>query len=185
MQLCFTFCVQLSVTFCVQLRCLCFHVLCVYVRNRVCMCNACICATAYAQTACVDMEEFEDKTLTILRRKFLMGIPLSMGVGYMCGGLVGRKLSFGVLPFKIAGFVCAPILSSMLIVHFNRAEIYRVGSGIVAEMEQLRKTNSGPFADQAVRDQWDTQMQRRKLTTIPQMETTIDYEKIVKDSVSK
>lgn len=80
----------------------------------------------------------------------------------------------------------------MVIVHFNRAEIFRVGNSMMRQMWELRKLEEGPFRDPAVRQKWDNQMENQQFKMFrPDVDISkeysvgIDYNRIVEDSVRK
>jgi hypothetical protein len=80
----------------------------------------------------------------------------------------------------------------MLIVHFNRAEIFRVGGSMLREMEELRRMEEGPFRDPNMREKWDQQMNSRKFNLLrpdtdiqKEYESGMDYSKIVGDSTRR
>lgn len=93
---------------------------------------------------------------------------------------------------NVAGVILTPIVGSMVIVHFNRAEIFRVGNSIMRQMEELRKLEEGPFRDPTVRQQWDSQMENRQFKMFRQdvdiskeYSGGVDYNRIIEDSVGK
>lgn len=101
----------------------------------------------------------EDKGLTVLRRKLIVGIPIFGITGYMVGRMIAEKYNFSRIVSRmsrIGGAIITPIIGTMMIVHFNRAEIFRIGSGMMKELEETRKAEIGPFADPLVREKWDT-----------------------------
>ena len=101
----------------------------------------------------------EDKGLTVLRRKFIVGIPFFGLMGYMVGRMIAEKYNFSRIVSRVSrigGAIITPIIGTMMIVHFNRAEIFRIGSGMMKELEEARKAEIGPFADPLVREKWDT-----------------------------
>ena len=113
------------------------------------------------------MSTFEDKSITVLRRKFLLAIPVSMALGYVGTGLlVARFSSLGRWArrgLRLGGLLGAPLGACMLIAHFNRAEIFRAGTSMMREMGELRKLEEGPFADPRVREKWDSQVAVRRV----------------------
>ena len=139
--------------------------------------------------------EFEDKCLTVLRRKFLVGIPTSALVGFLTSKVIANRYALSRWPgraLKIFGTLFSTGVGSMLIVHFNRAEIFRVGGSMLRDMEELRKLEQGPFSDPNMRKKWDEQMSNRKLNLLRpdaniqrEYESGIDYNKIVGDSIRK
>jgi hypothetical protein len=138
---------------------------------------------------------FEDKQLTVLRRKFLVGIPTFSVVGYALARMTSAKFSLGRWAGRglhVIGAVVTPILGSMLIVHFNRAEIFRLGIGMMRQMEEMRKSEDGPFADPMMRQRWDQQMQNRQFKILKpdenianEFKSSLDFERIVEDSIRK
>ena len=143
----------------------------------------------------MDIPQFEDKSLTVLRRKFLVAIPTLSIVGFAGARLAASKFGFSKWPRRglcTLGAIVTPIIGSMLIVHFNKAEIFRVGSGMMREMEQLRKLEQGPFSDPNVRMKWDEQVKSRQFNLLrpdeniaKEFQSSLDYESIVKDSIRK
>jgi hypothetical protein len=139
--------------------------------------------------------EYDDKTVTILRRKFLVGIPLFTIAGFVSSKLLASHFAlskWSARSLKIVGTIVSPILGSMLIVHFNRTEIFRAGGAMLRQMEQLRKLEQGPFADPAVRNKWDEQMASRKFNLLrpdeniaKEFESSIDFNKIVDESIKR
>ena len=142
-----------------------------------------------------EIPQYEDKQVTILRRKFLVGIPLFSLVGYLTAKVATSHFGLSKWPRRaatVAGLVLTPIIGSMGIVHFNRAEIFRVGNTMVRQMEELRRMEEGPFRDPSVRAKWDAQMNDRKFKSIKideniaqEYASGIDYSQIVNDSVRK
>ena len=105
----------------------------------------------------------EDKALTILRRKFLVGIPLFSGCGYLGARIVSERYQFTKWASRlsrIGGGIITPIIGTMMIVHFNRAEIFRIGSGMMKGLDEARKAQVGPFADPSMREKWDNQVMK-------------------------
>jgi len=105
----------------------------------------------------------EDKALTILRRKFLVGIPFFSVCGYMGARIVTDRFQCSKWVSRlgrIGGAVLTPIVGTMMIVHFNRGEIFRIGSGMMKELDEARKAEVGPFSDPQVREKWDSQVMR-------------------------
>jgi hypothetical protein len=143
----------------------------------------------------MEVPHFEDKSLIVLRRKFLVALPVCSITGYMGAKIAAGKIGLSKWPRRaacIAGAIIAPVVSCMMIVHFNRAEIFRVGSGMLHEMEQLRKLEQGPFSDPAVRGKWDQQMRDRTFNLMKpdphiaqEFNSSIDYESIISDSLRK
>ena len=139
--------------------------------------------------------EFEDKQLTVLRRKFLVGIPLFSVFGYVAARAAGGALGLSRWPRRglhVLGAVVTPLLGSMLIVHFNRSEIFRLGSGMMRQMEELRNREEGPFADPMMRQRWDDQMKDRQYKLFKpdeniasEFKSSLDFERIVEDSLRK
>ena len=137
----------------------------------------------------------EDKTITVLRRKFLFGIPVCAIGGYVLANHTAANFGVSRWPargLKIAGALLTPLLGSMIIVHFNKAEIFRAGGSMLREMELLRKLEEGPFADPTMRSKWDEQMAQRKFNFIrpdeniaKEFESSLDYSKIVDDSIKR
>lgn len=138
---------------------------------------------------------FEEKQLTVLRRKFLVGIPMCSVLGYFAARATAARFGLSAWPRRImnvAGVILTPIVGSMVIVHFNRAEIFRVGNSIMRQMEELRKLEEGPFRDPTVRQQWDSQMENRQFKMFRQdvdiskeYSGGVDYNRIIEDSVGK
>ena len=143
----------------------------------------------------ISSDSFEEKQLTVLRRKFLVGMPLFGFGGYLAARAATTKFGISKWPRRalhVAGALVTPVIGSMLIVHFNKAEIFRVGRTMMNQMEQLRKQEEGPFKDAAVREKWDQQMKDRKFgqfkvdeDVAAEYSSGIDYGKIVDDSVRK
>ena len=136
----------------------------------------------------------EEKQVEILRRKFLVGFPTFAVSGYLgmryltsrVGGWKGRLARFG-------GAVVTPVIGSMLIVHFNRAEIFRIGSSMLRQMDELRRLEEGIFKDPAICEKLDEQMRHGKFQKMFHCNNKIsdndysgiDYAKIVNDSVEE
>ena len=141
------------------------------------------------------MQNLEDKQLTVLRRQFSVGIPLSAVAGFLMAKKLsvqfgmGRWAGRGLKGFALVGL---PVLTSSAIVHFNRGEIFRIGTRMMREMNELRGREEGPFADAAVRAKWDAQMANRSFSMFrpeqgiaKEFESSIDFNSIVKDSFPK
>jgi hypothetical protein len=141
------------------------------------------------------LPQFEDKSVAVLRRKFLVGIPTFGILGYVGSRAVTHK--FGISGWRGRGLrilatIVSPVIGSMLIVHFNRGEIFRIGGSMLRDMETLRQREEGPFADANVREKWDQQMSNRKFNLLKpdshisqEFESGISYEKIVDDSIGR
>ena len=139
--------------------------------------------------------EFEDKSLTVLRRKFLVGIPTFGLLGFVTSKMIATRYGFSRWPgraMKIFGTLFTTGFGTMLIVHFNRAEIFRVGGSMLREMEELRRMEEGPFRDPNMREKWDQQMNSRKFNLLrpdtdiqKEYESGMDYSKIVGDSTRR
>lgn len=145
------------------------------------------------------MQTFEDKQLSVLRRKFMVGIPLSAAFGYWIASRTAAGSQFskwGGRGLKTLGFVGVPLVTSWLIVHFNRAEIFRIGTSMMREMGELRTREEGPFSDPSVREKWDSQMASRKFSNSLLSRTDcessresniseVNFNQIVEDSLRK
>jgi hypothetical protein len=142
-----------------------------------------------------DFSQFEDKQVTILRRKFLVGIPTFSLIGFLTAKMVSSHFGFSKWPRRtatVAGLVLTPIIGSIGIVHFNRAEIFRVGNTMMRQMEELRRMEEGPFKDPSVRAKWDEQINSRQFKSVrideniaSEYASGVDYSEIVNDSVRK
>jgi hypothetical protein len=135
----------------------------------------------------------EQKQLTVLRRKFIVTIPTSAAVGYVASRYVTGNMSkwTGRL-VRISGTLLGPIIGSMVLVHLNKAEIFRIGSSMMNGMTKMREREEGPFADPVVREKWDSQMRDRQfkqnLRIDPDIENEyagLNYKQIVDQSVRK
>lgn len=139
------------------------------------------------------MEEPEDKRLQVLRRKFIVGIPLSGIVGYGIGRSVSTHFGFGKwagrsMKFGL-GFLGFPLLASFLIVQFNKSEIFRIGTSMMREMDELRQREEGPFTDPTFREKWDARKivspTSRGAELSKEFESTVDFNGIVENSLGK
>ena len=108
----------------------------------------------------------EDKSLTVLRRKFLLALPVSAAIGYafaslVCArfGIVGRWKMRGAKVFSTLSF---PIISTAMIAQSNRGEIFRIGNSTMLELAELRRANQGPFSDPQACEKWDQLMANQK-----------------------
>jgi hypothetical protein len=143
----------------------------------------------------MDIPRFEDHSLTVLRRKFLVAIPTLSIVGFGGARFAASKFGFTRWPRRglcTLGAIVTPIIGSMLLVHLNKAEIFRVGSGMMREMEQLRKLEQGPFGDPNVRMKWDEQVRTRQFNLLrpdeniaQEVQSSVAYKSIVNDSIRK
>ena len=137
----------------------------------------------------------EDKSLKILRRKFLVGIPIFGMAGYFGGRFISERMNLNRWPSRLArigGVVMTVFAGTFGIVHFNRVEIFRIGSSMMKEMENLRASGQGPFSDPQVRDKWDEQMKDRKFIfqsglnndeLLRDFAPSVDYSRVVDDAV--
>jgi hypothetical protein len=133
----------------------------------------------------------EDKALTVLRRKFLIGIPAFSACGYLGARLISQRFALSKWISRlsrIGGAIVTPIIGTMVIVHFNRGEIFRIGSSMMKELENARRDELGPFSDPLVRQKWDQQTEGKfghlflsndQLFEDPDLKPNIDYQSIV------
>lgn len=143
----------------------------------------------------MDIPRFEDRSLTVLRRKFLVAIPTLSIVGFAGARFAASKFGLTRWPRRglcTLGAIMTPIIGSMLIVHLNKGEIFRLGSGMMREMEQLRKIEQGPFGDPNIRRKWDEQVRTRQFNLVrpdediaQDLQSSVDYESIVNHSIRK
>ena len=135
----------------------------------------------------------EDKALTVLRRKFLVGIPVFSACGYLGARILTEKFvasKWVSRLSRVGAAILTPIIGTMLIVHFNRAEIFRIGSGMMKELEDARRHERGPFSDPLLREKWDQQTSEKfghlfqsnqELLEDPELRPQIDYQSIVNE----
>ena len=137
----------------------------------------------------------EDKALTVLRRKFLVGIPVFSFCGYLGARILSERFQFSKLMSRmsrVGGAVLTPIIGTMMIVHFNRGEIFRIGSGMMKELEEARNAGVGPFADPSVREKWDKQVMKDRqfgrlfktedLLQDDELKPKMDYKSVVSEA---
>ncbi len=137
----------------------------------------------------------EQKQISVLRRKFLVTIPTMTVVGYVGARYASTRFGLPKWPglcLRLAGAILTPIVSTMLLVHFNKAEIFRIGTSMMRSLNELRERQEGPFADPSARDKWDYQIKDRRFSQFEKVDPSIeaeysklDYNQIVNESVSR
>ena len=141
----------------------------------------------------------EDKALTVLRRKFLVGIPTFSFLGYLGARIISERFELSKIMtrlIRVGGAIITPIIGTMMIVHFNRGEIFRIGSGMMRELEEARKAGVGPFSDPSVREKWDNQVIKdrqfgrlfkttdNELMSDEDLKPQIDYKSVVSEATT-
>jgi hypothetical protein len=135
----------------------------------------------------------EDKSLTYLRRKFLIGIPSFGILGWMGGKLLADHFALSKWSHRgcrIACMLLGAFTATTGIVYFNQSEIFRIGNSMMRQMEMMRESKQGPFVDPQMCERWDEQMANRRITRHQgQLEdfnreytSTVDYSKVVNEA---